>query len=156
GVYRAPVELFAAMPRDAYPKGWNGLPERKVANEWVKKNLVGKTIEWKAKLSVGLADKGELYTVYCQTDAPHPWASQSAGGRSSAQVWGDPITIGGETCFVCHEAMESRGGSDYALCYDRVDDATARKLREFDGRTVVLRATIKEASFEFGSVYKDI
>ncbi|HEV3006068.1 MAG TPA: hypothetical protein VGX78_16485, partial [Pirellulales bacterium] len=62
--YRSMEALLADMPKHAYPKfGADGAIERAAARKWVKANLVGRKIQWKATLKKVDISGNDPFTV---------------------------------------------------------------------------------------------
>jgi hypothetical protein len=135
-VYKSPAELFADMPQEAYPKG--GAGERKAADEWVARNRAGQEVEWTATVkgvSVGQEDR----IVRISLEGEEPTAAAGDGARTSGWPWGEPFAFDAEKC----QTRITR------VACGPVSAGTAKKLGEWQGKEVKLRALVTRV--EFGS-----
>lgn len=155
-VHRSPSELFADMPKDAYPKAGNdGAPERAACNKWLKENVVGRMIEWKATVGPGAvkfdqyrqgADRFNVQIAPAQLAAlnyPDPITQGDAAGL----VFGDTITIGPEKAVVLLDRNMGEGRSDRhnPLRYDGIGADAMKKARDAQGKKTTFRARVLTA-----------
>jgi hypothetical protein len=164
-VYQTPKELFADMPKDAYPKfGPAGGIERAAARKWCKENLVGRTVEWTATV---YKDRYKDRKVKITGDGPFTVTVGFQGATSNAvaklpdnvnQVggfsFGGLFHLGGEPCEVIIGGKGRRGGKGiwlssfnyekalYEAVYTECTTAEADRFRKLKGEQLVLRAKV--------------
>jgi hypothetical protein len=171
-VYRSAEELLADLPKDKYPFG--GAPERAACTEWLKANVVGRTVEWKATVShVSDHDNGP-YVVKLQFAGPRQriytfYHTQlgNGGTPSPAARFGPAFKLDGKHCVGLipaarpypEDGVYPDGFGGYLLGEWRevtgliYTGCTAADVKAFRGlvgeagkeKTVVFRATIREA-----------
>jgi hypothetical protein len=129
-VFKSPAELFAGIPEDAYPQGGaNGARQAAVA--WFAKNRAGHLIEWTATIKdVSLDKDSQMVTVVL---SPEGKADAAAGWS-----WDKAVPIRTETC----QTMIHR------IVCGQVTAVTAKKLGEWQGKKVSLRALITSVGFD--------
>jgi hypothetical protein len=155
-VFRSPAELFADLPKDKYPKArGEGAAERAVCTAWLKKNVVGRVIEWKGKVGqVEFEQRGELCEVLIYTKQYQDLHYLAFGDGKK-----DGIKLGPEQVEVLLD--RHRQGSektspdlrDYPLRYVGVTGETATKMRDLKGKEVVFQAKILLADVSDTNVF---
>ena len=152
-VYTTPAELFAGMPKDAYPKfGSDGGIERAAARKWAKTNLVGRTVEWTATVKEVQIDGDAPFTVRLITETEY------SGGRIGLDhclgfLFGGMFSLGGQPCQAIlngeiHQSFqtgETRTLRNLMLIrFDACTLAEATALRKLKDKPVTLRARVSE------------
>ena len=140
-VYKSPVELLADMPKDNYPRAGGAFaPERKAANVWLNKNLIGRQIEWKAVVKdVIVVERGEHWLVNLQPD------TMNFGGVD-IMPWDKAVALGEEKWQVGIYYYAFGAGGPTRLAFYPVAADTVKHLRKWKDKEVTLRATITGAA----------
>lgn len=148
-VFRTSADLFAGMPKEAYPKSGPGAGiERAAALDWFKENIVGHSVEWTAKVDNPqvegdtrvVGDGPPRFKVTFDTyGVTHHIRFGLFPGRDCV-AWKDH-TLGSQTCEVLIDLR-----SDIYLKYLTYGGCTvdeAKHMRTFGGKDVTFRARIK-------------
>src|SRR5262249_46523135 len=137
-VYRTPTELFADMPRSAYPKFGPAFGiERAAARKWFNENVVGRTIEWTATVKEVAIDGDGPFDVRPTLD----WYEASPSPLFGSFAFGGEFAIGGQACQVCLNPPGEDPGDGH-IRYQSCTAAEAGKLRGLKGKRVAFRAQV--------------
>lgn len=160
-VYRSPTELLADMPKSAYPKpGPEGGIEQAAARKWMKKNLVGRTVEWTATLREIAISGDDPFTVKMWfTDFKDPLEVHAIfhpdlpeGGLLCGFSFGGPFSLGGESCEVILGGKGIVGLSGLRIGYAECTADEAALFRKLKGKKVLIRSKILSAHVSSGKI----
>jgi hypothetical protein len=145
-VYRSPAELFADMPRDKYPSpSEDGAPERAVCNKWLKENVVGRVVEWKATVGGAEFFRGSKDSPEQTTAVVYLKQLAANNATGAGLLFEGGVSFGSEKAEVLMYRQipdqENRfDDSSYPLLwYEGVGAEAAKRVRELKGREVTFR-----------------
>ena len=139
------------MPKDKYPSsGGDGAPERAECNGWLRKAVVGRSIEWSAVVdSVHFDDRGNgvfMSISPVQLEAIQYQASPLDHERAYGSLFGDAFAIGSERAIVLLDQTDPSVRNRLRVYwYDNVSASSARVARDTKGKMTKFRATVLSA-----------
>jgi hypothetical protein len=161
-VYRSAQELLADLPKGKYPFG--GAPERTACRDWLKANVVGRTVEWTNAVEKVQEDGNGPYRVALKlAGRRHVYeftqTSLGNGGSPTQAVrFGSPFKLDGKHCVGLFPEVEllpeGYGGfalrelvGNYCMLYPGCTGPEVKTLHELaqadgKGKAVVFRATV--------------
>ncbi len=146
-------ELFASLPKDSWPKGGkDGAPERKAAELWMKKNLVGTQIEWTATITEVRAESdGDTIRLSLALDTT---AYAGYGGLYGFLPWPTTKAFGDDLRVLVHPNQQVTSFKGYGFLYGRLSPEEAKTIRALNGKKVKVRTSIREVHCEFDTLRK--
>jgi hypothetical protein len=151
--YTSAEQLLVGMPPDKHPKsGEDAAPERRAANQWLKENVLGKTVEWTSTVGdVRLEEaEGNRYTAAIDLDHhKHVRFGADNGIAFGGIKLGKAFALAALTDDGPDQSPPKLGSADNGpyLYWGKVDERLAKKLRDLKGTKVTFRATILKAEF---------
>jgi hypothetical protein len=139
-------KLIDGIPADEQPRaGVGDTIERSKANDWLYKNLVGKTVELSGKVAVSEVLPASGGTGYYGT-----------------LVVGERVYYGNFLSSVSNPGQVRTGGADWKVLatlhvtgpevkYRNLDEANARRFRDLKGKTVRVAGRDTRAVFDLGN-----
>jgi hypothetical protein len=163
-VYTSAEKLIDDLPRDAYPEaGEGGRPERVVANKWLAQNVVGRQVEWTARVreisvqgndpfTVGMTFSKITYIAYTDESKPN-------SGIWPSLAWGKPFKLGGLPCqalFMFARSVDQNEGIEAHVLWEDVPASAVKRFRALKGEKATFRAPITRAFFTGFSAGKGV
>ena len=143
--HRTAENLFADMPKDAYPKfGPAGGIERAAARKWLTEEFTaGQVVEWEATVT----------EVYDEGDGPFSvklFVAVKGDKPISGWCLGKPISLGGQLCQVIMVGHIYGDELRKAVEYNNCTTNEVKLLRGLKGKKVAIRGTVEGASLGDG------
>jgi len=137
-------QLLSGMPKSAWPKGAkDGVPERTTAENWMKKNLVGKRVEWSVTVGdVKIEKEGDKFKVTVTTGD----AVYSGNQCHGVKPFPDTKSFG-EITKLLFRPVQSFGDNRYV--FKGITTAEAKTLRDMKGKKVSLQTSVNSFACVF-------
>jgi hypothetical protein len=141
-----PPQLFAEMPKEAFPKlGNESAPQREAARKWCRENLAsGKkpvALEWTASVKADYEKTGKgVYDVTLIFEK----VAESCAGEECGVSFGNAFSLGEQKCRIILVGGVQSGDSGIQAVYRGCTPEETKSLLKFLGKDVKLTATITD------------